>query len=91
LGESRIAVNDKDEYFKDGDIRYPIQLGHKPIGIVAEVGKALKGGDFQVGDYITGPISPSFAYYATTDLYKSPIIYSIHSFYSQDYMICAKE
>lgn len=61
-------MNDKGEYFKDGDIRYPIQLGHEPIGIVEEVGKALKGGEFQVGDCITGPISSSFASYVTADL-----------------------
>jgi threonine dehydrogenase-like Zn-dependent dehydrogenase len=61
LGKSTIAVNNKGEYIKDEDMRYPIQLGHEPIGIVEEVGKDLQGGEFKVGDYISGMISPSFA------------------------------
>ena len=48
LGKSRLAVNSKGESFKDEDLHYPIRLGHEPIGIVEEVGKDLKGGEFKV-------------------------------------------
>jgi len=63
LGKSTMAVNDKGEYFKDENMRYPIRLGHEPIGIVEEVGKDLKGGEFKEGDYISGLIMPSFSTY----------------------------
>jgi threonine dehydrogenase-like Zn-dependent dehydrogenase len=66
LGKSTIAVNDKGEYIK-GEIKYPVRVGHEPIGIVEEVGEDLKGGAFKEGDYITGPISPSYASYVTVN------------------------
>lgn len=47
LGKSTIAVNDKGEYIKYEDMRYPVRLGHEPIGIIEEVGKDLKGGEFK--------------------------------------------
>jgi threonine dehydrogenase-like Zn-dependent dehydrogenase len=65
LGKSTIAVNDKGVYIKDEDMRYPIRLGHEPIGIVEEVGEDLKGGEFKEGDYITGLMRASFASYTT--------------------------
>jgi len=60
LGKSTIAINHKGEFIKDEDMRYPIRLGHEPIGIVQEVGKDLKGGEFKEGDYISGLMRASF-------------------------------
>jgi len=67
LGKSTIVINDKGEYIKDEDMRYPIRLGHEPIGIIEEVGKELKGGEFKEGDYYSGFISPSFTSYVTVN------------------------
>ncbi len=74
LGKSAMGVNDKGEYFKNVEMRYPIRVGHEPIGIVEEVGKDLQGGEFKEGDYISGPMRASFASYTTIDLSTSRVI-----------------
>jgi threonine dehydrogenase-like Zn-dependent dehydrogenase len=60
LGKSTIEVNERGEFVK-GEVKYPVRVGHEPIGIIEEVGEDLKGGEFKEGDYVTGMIMPSFA------------------------------
>lgn len=65
LGKSTIAVREDGSYFKNEDLKYPLEMGHEPVGIVEAVGAEVE--NFKEGDHISGPITPSFASHIIID------------------------
>lgn len=49
------ALSSRGLYAQEG-VDYPVLLGHEPVGIVADKGKAVK--DLQVGDTVSGKKTP---------------------------------
>lgn len=72
LGKSAIAAREDGSFFENTDIKYPVEMGHEPVGVIEEVGKEVK--NFKVGDYISGMIMPCFASYVILDPVTSMVI-----------------
>jgi len=71
LGKSAIAIREDGTYFKNENIKYPVELGHESVGVIEEVGSAVK--NFKAGDYVSGPIRPSFASHVIMDPSTKPL------------------
>lgn len=65
LGKSAIAVREDGSFFKNEDLKYPIEMGHEPVGLVETAGVEVK--DFREGDHVSGPLMPSFASHIIVD------------------------
>ncbi len=58
-GESRIARTPDGVPFMDTDLKYPLEVGHEPTGVIEEVGKGVK--EFKPGDRVSGIARGVFA------------------------------
>jgi len=59
LGKSSIGNHEDGSFFKDTDLKYPLRVGHEPVGVVEAVGSNVR--EYKEGDIISGMASPTFA------------------------------
>lgn len=72
-GESYVAWTPDGNPYMETNLKYPLEIGHEPSGVIEAVGKAVKA--FQAGDHVSGVARGVFATHAIanpTNLIKLP-------------------
>jgi threonine dehydrogenase-like Zn-dependent dehydrogenase len=64
-GESNIGQAKDGSFFMETNLKFPLEVGHEPVGVVEDVGKGVK--DYKPGEYVSGLMMPCFASHVITN------------------------